>query len=300
MQAPNKILMRRPVNFSFNEETAGSNSFQNLSNSENIGIKVIKEWENAKMNIESYGITVLSEFPDNSEFTPDEIFPNNWFSVQPKGELIIYPMEAKNRRLEKNPFVLSWLKENLPITNTLDLSSFENENKFLEGTGSIVFDHDNKNAYCCESTRSNIFLFEQLCDYLDYKPVSFLSLDLAGLPVYHTNVMMSVGTNYIVICLESIENIMERSMIKSIIQNSRKTLIDISLKQMNSFCGNIIELSNNQGELYTIMSSKSFENFTENQKDIIENKSRIISCEIPTIENIGGGGIRCMIAGLHL
>lgn len=300
MQAPNKILMRKPVNFSFNEETAGSNSFQNLTNSDNISEKVMQEWEEAKNEIESHGISVYSDFPDNEDFTPDEIFPNNWFSIQPGGELVIYPMEAKNRRLEKNHHILSWLKESFPINKTIDLSQFEEVNKFLEGTGSIVFDHDNCVAYCCESIRSNINLFEQLCRDLGYRSVSFLSVDLQGSPIYHTNVVMSVGSDYVVICLDSIENTMERSMIKFTVEESNKTLIDISYNQMNSFCGNIIELSNEQRELFTVMSKTSYESFTYDQISRIESHSKIITCDVSTIEKIGGGGIRCMIAGIHL
>ncbi len=300
MQAPNKVLLRRPIHFKFNPETATSNSFQNQSEVKLNSNVILDEWNSVVELLTLHGIRVYHDFPPNQKETPDEIFPNNWFSLQPNGELILYPLEAKNRQLERNTLIIDWIKTEFYPTEVLDLSPNENNKHYLEGTGSIVFDHDNRIAYCCESSRSNIPLFERLCHHLNYKAVSFLSVDLNGKPIYHTNVVMSVGTNYVVICLESIDNQLERSMIKSTIENSGKELIDITFDQMNNFCGNIIELSNDSGDLFTIMSTRSFEAFNSNQKAIIKKHSKIIHTAIPNIELIGGGGIRCMIAGLHL
>jgi hypothetical protein len=297
LQNPSEVLMRAPIHFSFNDETAASNAFQNSSSISNLSEIVLDEFKNAVTLLENNGIVVHSEFPVNLQNTPDEVFPNNWFALLPSGELVLFPMEAPNRRLERNETIIDSLKKR--ASKVIDLSSFEDQNRFLEGTGSIIFDHDHRLAFCCESSRSDVKLLESLCRQINYEAISFLSEDLNGQAVYHTNVVMSIGENYVVICLESINDLLERAMIKAKIETTGKAIIDISFDQVNSFCGNILELKSKSGALKTIVSSTAFDTFRSDQKEILSRSSDLVVIPVDTIEKVGGGSIRCIIAGLH-
>ena len=288
--------MRFPYHFKFNEITAESNKFQSKSDF-NVD-KVKEEFNEAVLKITNQGIEILHDFPENESDTPDEIFPNNWFSSHPDGKLVLYPMAAPNRRLERSPFIINHLQKN-GHSELIDFTSFESQNQFLEGTGSIIFDHQNKLAFACESERTNVQLFSSLCKQLGYQSFSFLSVDLSGFPIYHTNVVMSIGENYAVICLDSIENTIERNMINQALKQTGKTIIDITLNQMNLFCGNIFEVRNDNDELITLCSKTAFDAFTPNQRAQIEQTSKLVYCDIPTIEKIGGGSVRCMMAGIY-
>lgn len=276
--------------------TAESNKFQSKSDF-NVD-KVKEEFNEAVLKITNQGIEILHDFPENESDTPDEIFPNNWFSSHPDGKLVLYPMAAPNRRLERSPFIINHLQKN-GHSELIDFTSFESQNQFLEGTGSIIFDHQNKLAFACESERTNVQLFSSLCKQLGYQSFSFLSVDLSGFPIYHTNVVMSIGENYAVICLDSIENTIERNMINQALKQTGKTIIDITLNQMNLFCGNIFEVRNDNDELITLCSKTAFDAFTPNQRAQIEQTSKLVYCDIPTIEKIGGGSVRCMMAGIY-
>jgi hypothetical protein len=208
-------------------------------------------------------------------------------------------MLTSNRRAERNPLITDFLKNNFKVKEIINLTHFENENKILEGTGSIVFDHENKLAYACISPRTNENLLNDVCKKLSYSPIVFEALDLNGNPIYHTNVVMAVGRKYVVICSDCIENSLERSMIQQKIMASGKVLIDISVSQMNSFAGNMLEVQDTEGKSILIMSETAFESLDDKQKELLSKYSRLLPIAINTIETIGGGSARCMMAEIH-
>ena len=304
-QATNSILMIRPINFGYNEETAGDNHYQNKDSIiKNSNETAQKEFDNMVKNLKQNGISVHVFQDDENDYTPDSIFPNNWVSFHENGDVGLFPMYAKNRRLERRPEVLEFLEsEGFTISNIVDYSSAECENKFLEGTGSMILDRENRIAYCSISNRSNEDLFIEFCEDFEFNPVIFNSFQSVGdkrLPIYHTNVMMCVATDYVIICLDSIDDKKQRKNVSNFIIESGKKLIEISEKQVESFAGNMLELINENGESILVMSKSAEDSLDENQKNTITNHSRIISCDINTIEVCGGGSTRCMMAEIFL
>ena len=255
-------------------------------------------------NLKQNGISVHVFQDDENDYTPDSIFPNNWVSFHENGDVGLFPMYAKNRRLERRPEVLEFLEsEGFTISNIVDYSSAESENKFLEGTGSMILDRENRIAYCSISNRSNEDLFIEFCEDFEFNPVIFNSFQSVGdkrLPIYHTNVMMCVATDYVIICLDSIDDKKQRKNVSNFIIESGKKLIEISEKQVESFAGNMLELINENGESILVMSKSAEDSLDENQRNTIANHSRIISCDINTIEVCGGGSTRCMMAEIFL
>jgi hypothetical protein len=302
MQSTNHVFLIRPANFNYNHETAGSNSFQNKTqiSSTDINQKAIDEFNSLVSKLKSKGIDA-NVFDDTLQpIKPDAIFPNNWISLHSDGTVILYPMHAPNRRLERRQDIIESIKKNFKVSNIIDLSEYENENRFLEGTGSIVIDHQNRIAYACLSPRTDRELFIELCSKLNYKPVYFHSHDQEGKEIYHTNVMMCVGNKFVVICLESISNTDER---KSVVESFKKTnheIIDISLDQMNRFAGNMLLLKTEGGNSILAMSQSAFDSLNKNQRMQLENYCELFPLAIPTIETIGGGSVRCMIAEIFL
>ena len=304
-QATNSILMIRPINFGYNEETAGDNHYQNKDSIiKNSNETAQKEFDNMVKNLKQNGISVHVFQDDENDYTPDSIFPNNWVSFHQNGDVGLFPMYAKNRRLERRPEVLEFLEsEGFTISNIVDYSSAEYENKFLEGTGSMILDRENRIAYCSISNRSNEDLFIEFCEDFEFNPVIFNSFQSVGdkrLPIYHTNVMMCVATDYVIICLDSIDDKKQRKNVSNFIIESGKKLIEISEKQVESFAGNMLELINENGESILVMSKSAEDSLDENQRNTIANHSRIISCDINTIEVCGGGSTRCMMAEIFL
>ena len=304
-QATNSILMIRPINFGYNEETAGDNHYQNKDSIiKNSNETAQKEFDNMVKNLKQNGISVHVFQDDEYYYTPDSIFPNNWVSFHQNGDVGLFPMYAKNRRLERRPEVLEFLEsEGFTISNIVDYSSAECENKFLEGTGSMILDRENRIAYCSISNRSNEDLFIEFCEDFEFNPVIFNSFQSVGdkrLPIYHTNVMMCVATDYVIICLDSIDDKKQRKNVSNFIIESGKKLIEISEKQVESFAGNMLELINENGESILVMSKSAEDSLDENQRNTIANHSRIISCDINTIEVCGGGSTRCMMAEIFL
>lgn len=293
------LLMVEPNDFGFNEETSESNSFQKKSEMNDLKEKAMLEFKNAIDLLSKNGIDVIT-FPSPENFKcPDAVFPNNWFSTHQNGQLIIYPMLTLNRRAERNPFIIDYLKNNFEVTEIIDLSKNENENKILEGTGSIVFDHENKLAYACISPRTNENLLDEICKKLNYTPIVFEALDLNGNQIYHTNVVMAIGKKYVVICLDCIENSLEKSMIRQKIKEIGKELIEISISQMNSFAGNMLEVQNSEGKSILVMSQSAFESLNPLQKENLSKYSQLLPIDIKTIETIGGGSARCMMAEIY-
>ena len=304
-QSTNSILMIRPNNFGFNEETANDNHYQNKEFFEsNSNKNAQKEFDNMVNNLKQNGISVHVFQDDDINYTPDSIFPNNWISFHENGDIGLYPMYAKNRRLERRPEVLEFLEEQgFGIENIVDYSGAESENKFLEGTGSMILDRENRIAYCSISNRSNEDLFIDFCEDFEFTPVLFNSFQSVGderLPIYHTNVMMCVTMSYVIICLDSIDDKKQRKNVCEFIKKSEKELINISENQVEKFAGNMLELVNDKGESVLVMSKSAEDSLNKNQKNTITNYSRIVSCDINTIEVCGGGSARCMMAEIFL
>lgn len=287
--------MVKPSNFGFNLETAETNHFQNNFEIENPHEKAISEFNQVVDQLTSLGIKVFFEVDSASPIKPDAIFPNNWVSFHPSQKMVIYPMQSPNRRIEKQNELIQKLKKKYQINSVLDLSFFENQNQFLEGTGSIVFDHLNKSAYGCLSPRTHDESFEFLCEKLGYQPHLFSAIDSFQRPIYHTNVMMMIGTSFAVICAESIPNKKERTRVIERLKATGREIIEISFNQMNSFCGNMLELENSEGKILC-MSEAAFNAFAKHQIDTLSKFISIETFSIPTVEKIGGGGIRCMMA----
>ena len=292
-----KILMISPDKFRNNEHTLLDNVFQSKKTNQNqIEHLAIKEFNRLRELISNSGIEVFS-FDDDSKFdTPDAVFPNNWISFHYHHKAILYPMFAPNRRFERESKILDKLSvSGIEIEIINDYSLYENENRFLEGTGSIVLDRKSKKAYCSLSGRSDLSLFKKFCSDMNYIPVVFNSSHESK-PIYHTNVMMSICNNFTIICLDSIRDKNERNNVIENLNNSGLEIIDISINQMASFLGNCIQLINSDQSPVLIMSSRAFNSITKSQIKRIESHTEIIHSDIKTIEDNGGGSARCMIA----
>ncbi|MFL2619035.1 MAG: citrulline utilization hydrolase CtlX [Candidatus Marisimplicoccus sp.] len=287
-----------PKNFRSNVLTIDDNTFQNsssnLSNNE-IKNKAVAEFELLNNKIQSQGIKVTVFKDSRNVDTPDAVFPNNWISFHKDNKAITYPMFAKNRRLERTPLVIECLNNyGKNISINYDYSNFENDNLFLEGTGSLVLDRLNKIAYCSLSQRSNEELVNRFCIDMGYNPVVFKSYH-QNKPIYHTNVLLSICNKFSVVCLESIIDKKERLSVKDSLISSGLEIIDIDINQMSSFGANCIQLNGNKGPVL-VMSSKAYNSFANNQLDIIQKNTQIIHSSLENIENNSGGSARCMIA----
>ena len=295
------ILMVRPSSFRTNTQTLQNNHFQKTSDSsdEIILQKTLIEFDNLVNKIRSYGIPV-TVFQDDLIFdTPDSIFPNNWISFHTEKKIVLYPMYAENRRLERNENIIKKVESTGVIIDTiLDYTKAELNNQFLEGTGSMVLDRKNKKAYASISERTSEILLDEFCDEFNYMPIVFESYHNHGnrsYLIYHTNVMMCVADKYSVICLESIKSEDEKKKVKQSLIDDGKEIIEISSKQLDCFSGNMIELIYNK-KSYLVMSETAFKSLSENQLSSINNYSEIIYSNVDTIESCGGGSVRCMIA----
>ncbi len=301
MQATSHIVLVRPNSFGYNAETAASNAFQNslLLKNDNVMQQVAAEFDAFVMQLESEGVDV-NVFEDTIDpVKPDAVFPNNWVTFHSDGTVILYPMLAPNRRLERRMDIINELRKKFNVRRVMDLSIYEKENRFLEGTGSIVFDHSNKVAYACISPRTDRELFVRVCDYLRYEPVYFYSFDAAGKEIYHTNVMMCVGNGFAVICAESITDLQERKKVIDLLGKTHD-IVEISYNQMNHFAGNMLALQSKNGQHLVALSHSAFESLSPEQRTTIEKHAKLIPLKIPTIETIGGGSARCMIAEMFL
>jgi len=294
---PDAVLMVRPRHFGFNPETAASNSFQQNSTVQDVSLRAIEEFDAMVKTLRDHGISVWVHPDPDDAICPDAVFPNNWLAVMPTGEVVLFPMMAKTRRLEVNYPLVKKLCDEYELGPVTDLTSYARENQFLEGTGSIVFDHDNKLAYACESPRTDLKLLSALCHRLGYEAVSFGAVDLSGQPIYHTNVLMSMGDKTVILCSEAIENSMERAMLHERLRNTGKLIIEISYAQMNHFAGNAFYVRTGVGGKW-IFSQRAVESLHAGQIDQLQTDGEIVAVRIPTIETLGGGSARCMVAGL--
>jgi hypothetical protein len=292
--------MIRPVNFTFNAETAVNNAFQVAGADADAQQKALTEFDGFARLLRDNGVdvTVVDDTPE--PYTPDSIFPNNWVSFHRDATICLYPMYAVNRRLERKPDVLDLLRRKFRIDATLDFSTYEEQGRFLEGTGSMVLDRDKRIAYACLSPRTDKEVLLDFCRRMDYTPEVFIARDGAGRDIYHTNVMMCVGDRYVVVCLDSLPIPAERQHLEAAIHASGKTLIQITLHQMNHFAGNMLQMENQQGEKLLVMSSQAYTSLTPVQIRQLEGFNRILHSSLLTIETNGGGSARCMLAEIHL
>jgi hypothetical protein len=298
MQHTNSLFLVRPAAFGFNDETASSNAFQNqeTKNSQELQEQVLQEFDAFALKLKNRGFNVYVFNDTKTPVKPDAVFPNNWISIHADGTLLLYPMQAKNRQLERREDIINQLKQDFEITKTIDYSIYEQENRFLEGTGSIIFDHINQIAYACTSPRTDLELFKQLCSTLNYKAIAFQAVDKNKQEIYHTNVMLCIGEKVVVICLESIQNQEEREKVIQSFENTGHQIIAISFDQMNHFAGNMLELLTPEGKRLLVLSQTAFSSLSKFQIEQIETYNELFPIPIKTIETIGGGSARCMIA----
>jgi len=301
MQTTSHLLMIRPVRFGYNAQTAVNNAFQVAdANQQEVEKKAIAEFDGfvEKLRNAHVDVTVVEDTPE--PHTPDSLFPNNWISFHSNGAIVLYPMFAENRRLERKPTVLAAIKNKFLIQQTEDMSVYENKQLYLEGTGSMVLDRDNRLAYACLSPRTNRQVLEDFCTRMNYTPVVFNSMDEKSQPIYHTNVMMCVADRYVVICLESIPDEKEKNNVIEKIKGSGKSIISIRLSQMNHFAGNMLQIENSSGEKILVMSSQAYESLSPDQINELSGFNTILHSSLHTIESNGGGSARCMMAEIHL
>jgi hypothetical protein len=295
-----EILMVRPYQFYFNQQTAANNFFQSNINIENANELAIAEFDTMveKLRAHQIKVNVIQDTQDPS--TPDSIFPNNWVSTHADGTLCLYPMYAENRRAERKSTVIDFLQMNYKIQKTIDLTDLEKEGKFLEGTGSMVLDHQNKIAYGCLSERLDKDAFSYWCDKMQFKKMAFKAVDDKAQPIYHTNVMMCMGDQFVVICLDSIANEKEKQMLLDSFFQTHKEVIEISQDQLNHFAGNMLQVFDIDEKPHLIMSEQAYSALHAAQLKSLEKFNPLIPISIPTIEALGGGSTRCMMAEINI
>lgn len=292
--------MIRPVNFAFNAETAVNNAFQVADADAQVQEKARSEFDGFVSLLRQKGVDVKVVEDTPLPYTPDSIFPNNWVSFHADGTVLLYPMFAPNRRAERKTHVLEALAQQFAITKTIDLSSYEAGNQFLEGTGSMVLDRTHRLAYACLSPRTHQEVINEFCRQMGYTPVVFDAVDAQQLPIYHTNVMMCVADRYVVICLDSIPDAGQRQMVEQTIRHTGKEVIPITLAQMAHFAGNMLQVQNQEGTPLLIMSSQAYQSLTAAQIERLSFYNEIVHAPLQTIETNGGGSARCMLAEIHL
>ena len=300
-QSTNSVLMIRPSRFYPNPETAADNAFQRDADRDSGALMVMarKEFDAAVQTLRAAGINV-HVFDDTAEpEKPDAVFPNNWISMHHDGRIALFPMYSALRRRERRQDIVEELRRQYRITDVIDYSAFEDAGCCLEGTGSLVFDHVNRIAYVSLSNRSNPKVIQRFADDFSYEPVIFTSIGSDGQPIYHTNVMMCVGTAFVMIGLEMIPNKAERQEVRTRLEKTGKEIVELSADQIANFAGNAIELNNKGGEKLLVLSSRAAGALTEDQRKRLSPYARLVELGLPTIE-LAGGSARCMIATIHL
>ncbi len=295
--------MLKPKCFGFNTQTAVTNYFQQNENDLMVAgtsEKAEKEFDDLRQKIINAGINVVCLYDTLLPEKPDAVFLNNWFSTHDEGSVFIYPMLTHNRRAEKRPELIDLIKGNFKVTRIFDWSSFEDQNIFLEGTGSMVVDRKGGKVYAALSPRTSQVLVFDFAEKMNLKPVLFSAFDDANRTIYHTNVMMALGNGFAVVCADSISNKNERKVVISSLEEEGYEIILISLEQVNNFAGNLLQLQNTNGDFYLIMSTRAYDVLTLPQIAAIKRHTSILYADLSTIETIGGGGARCMLAEMFL
>lgn len=305
-QNTDTIMMIRPVKFRMNEQTAVNNYYQKVIDGlapEEVQAKALGEFDAFVDKLRGKGVNVLVINDTVDPDTPDSIFPNNWISLHNDGRVGLYPMFAENRRLERRDDIIEQLRENHQVTDIIDFSQFEGENKFLEGTGSMILDRPNKLCYAAISERTQPDVLKEFCDKFGYEAVVFVAnqtVDGKRLPIYHTNVMMCVADQFAILCADSIDDNEERKLVIDKLESTGKEVITISEDQKHHFAGNMLQVSSNSGQKYLVMSGAAYQSLDQSQIDRIEKYCPIIHSSLDTIEALGGGSARCMMAEVFL
>lgn len=300
-QSTDSVLMIRPGRFYPNPETAADNAFQrNVDRgSDALTLMARKEFDAAVERLRATRVNV-HVFEDTAQpEKPDAVFPNNWISTHHDGRIALFPMYSALRRRERRQDIVEELRKHYRVSEVIDYSAFEDEGCCLEGTGSLVLDHLNKIAYVSLSQRSNPNVIQRFADDFSYEPVTFTSVGSNGQPIYHTNVMMCIGTSFAMVGLDVIPNEAERQEVRARLEKTGKEIIELSARQIANFAGNAIELHNEGGEKLLVLSSRAGRTLTEEQRERLTCYVRLVPLELPTIE-LGGGSARCMIATIHL
>jgi hypothetical protein len=301
-QSTDAVLLVRPTSFGFDEQTAVSNTFQNKVALEKHEVTRLAETEFQRLadtlTAHDIHVTIFEDNPEPPK--PNAIFPNNWLSTWSDGRLYLYPMATKSRRLERSPRLLMALAEQFDVTRVVDLTTNEQDGKFLESTGVMVFDHINKIVYGCVSVRCDEDLFRRHAAELGYRPVLVHAIDEQGALIYHTNILMGVQTSTAVVCLEAIADRDERELLRHTLEQTGHDVVAITLEQMNACCGNVLELHNPAAERFLLLSRGAYEAFTPEQRARLGKDKTLLPVAVPTIEKVGGGSIRCMIAEIFL
>jgi hypothetical protein len=300
-QRTDSVLMIRPCRFYPNPETAEDNAFQRNADRDSEALTLIarSEFDAAVQTLRMAGVNV-HVFEDLAEpEKPDAVFPNNWISTHDDGRVALFPMYSALRRRERRQDIIEELRNHYRVTQVIDYKAFEDEGCYLEGTGSLVFDHLNKIAYVSLSNRSNPKVIQRFSDDFSYEPVIFTSIGSNGLPIYHTNVMMCIGTVFAMVGLEMIPDKAERQHVRACLQKTGKDIVELTTDQIANFAGNAIELHNKRGEKLLVLSSRAARALTEKQRQTLSRYARLVPLELPTIE-LAGGSARCMIATIHL
>lgn len=305
--ATNHIMMVRPVRFGMNAETAVDNFYQNQEAAgswEEDNAKAQAEFDAFVRVLRGHGVEVMVVQDELTPHTPDSIFPNNWISMHDSGKVVLYPMKAENRRLERLSNIKMLLTtEGFYVDHIQDISELEQQQTYLEGTGAIIFDHDCKIAYLARSQRADEQTFVDLCDQLGYDPVVFSAFQDTSegrQPIYHTNVLMCMTDAYAVICLDTIDDQAERAMVVEKLKESGRGIIEISEAQKHQFAGNMLLVKGANDTLLLVMSQSAADSLTAEQRTTIEAYHTIVSSDLTTIETLGGGSARCMLAEIYL
>ncbi len=302
-QTTNHILMIRPANFGFNEETAESNAFQSTvegKSSKEIQQLALDEFDAFVEKLRAYSVNVIVIDDTSKPIKKDAIFPNNWVSFHESGIVVTYPMMAEVRRKERRTDIIDQLKENFVVDKEYSFEAYEEKEQYLEGTGSMILDRQHKIAYACLSDRTNIKVLEKYAVLSNYQKVIFHATDEAGLPIYHTNVIMSVCETFAVICIECIKSEVERKMLIKQLEATGKKILYITMDQVRAYAGNMLQVSQADGKSLVIMSEQAFRSLTPEQIMMLKAESDFLYANIPTIERIGGGSVRCMMAEVFL
>jgi hypothetical protein len=304
LQTTPHILMVRPANFAFNEETATNNAFQRKDERftpPEIQSNAIAEFDAFVAKLRLAGVNVIVVEDSSTPAKPDAVFPNNWVTFHQEGFVVTYPMFAPIRRLERREEVIEAVaREGFRIEARFHFEESEARGCFLEGTGSIVFDHEHRLAYACLSPRTEEALLGDLCQKIGYQPVVFCAVDASGQDIYHTNVMMAMGESFVVICLESVFEMDQRRMLEEQFRATGKEIIAISWQQMNAFAGNMLQVRSINGQLILVMSTTAFEALAPEQIESLGRHTHLLHSPIHTIEQYGGGSARCMMAEIFL
>jgi hypothetical protein len=303
-QLASSVLMIRPARFENNPMTAESNLFQgrNAATPEEQQDLALAEFDALVVQLRDAGINVVVVEDTLEPHTPDSIFPNNWVSFHGDGRVVLYPMEAENRRTERRRDIIEKLDNDLgfQVAEILDLSAHEMDGHYLEGTGSMVLDRSNRIAYACLSSRTQLGPLGDFAQRMDYEVVAFDAVDRDGVPIYHTNVLMNIGEAVAVICAEAIATTEQREAILTRLQNTGHEVVELTFDQLDAFAGNMLELRSDDGNRVLAMSTQAWESLSEHQREILRANSEILHSPIDNIESSAGGSVRCMLAEIHL